>query len=120
MKRLFWLFLAVLGTAFAQVQPVALASPRQVCPCCAGNGSCGMPDCPPPPVSARTMLVAAEPARIVVAEARRAGEPARPNGKKFFATFVEPVAVPAAVLAPDRVQPPASVPLFAAHCSLLI
>jgi hypothetical protein len=120
MKRLVWILLAVVGTAFAQVQPVTLTSPHHKCTCCCcgGDGSCGMPGCLPP-APARTQLTANQPASITVTAARRVAEPVR-TAEKFFAAFVEPAAAFAASRAPERVTPPASVPLFAAHCSLLI
>lgn len=120
MKRLAWILLAVFGTAFAQVQPVAFPTLRHhACPCCNGDGSCGMPGCLPP-ASTRTLPTATQPAGITVTEARRVAEPVRRTAEKFFAAFVEPTAVTAATRAPERVTPAASVPLFAAHCSFLI
>jgi hypothetical protein len=118
MKRLVWILLAVLGTAFAQVQPVTLPGTHCKCCCCGGDGSCGMPDCLPP-APARTLLTANQPASLTVTAARRVAEPVR-IAEKFFAAFVEPAAIFAASRAPERVSPPASVPLFAAHCSFLI
>ena len=121
MKRLVWLLLAVVGTAFAQVQPVTfLTLSHPACHCCKCNcgGSCGMPGCLPP-APARTLPAANQPAGIVVVQAGQMAEPAR-TGEKFFAAFVEPAAVFAASRAPEWVTPPASVPLFAAHCSFLI
>jgi len=77
-----------------------------------------MPGCLPP-APARTLPAANQPAGIVVVQAGQMAEPAR-TGEKFFAAFVEPAAVFAASRAPEWVTPPASVPLFAAHCSFLI
>ena len=121
MKRLVWILLAVVGTAFAQVQPVTLASLHHKCTCCCcdGDGSCGMPGCLPPAPPARTLLTANPPASLAAAAARQVAAPAR-TAVKFFAAFVEPAAVFAASRAPERVRSPASVPLFAAHCSFLI
>ncbi len=121
MKRLVWILLAVVGTAFAQVQPVPVqVLSHHACHCCNCHcgGACGMPGCLPP-APARTQLTATQPASVTVAAARHVAGPIR-TAEKFFATFVEPAAVFAASRAPERVSPPARVPLFAAHCSFLI
>jgi len=120
MKRLVWILLAVVSTAFAQVQPVVFPTQyRHTCPCCEGDGSCGMTGCLPP-TPARTLPPAAQPAALTVARASQAVHPVPGAGEKFFAPFVKSAAVSAATRAPDRVAPPASVPLFAAHRSFLL
>lgn len=120
MKRLVWIVLAVFGTAFAQVRPVAFPTLRHhSCPYCNGDGSCGMPGCLPP-ASTRTVPAAVQPAGVTVARVRRVTEPVGRTAEKFFSVFVKPAAVSAATRAPDRVMPPASVPLFTAHCSFLV
>lgn len=119
MKRLVWILLAVVGTAFAQVQPVTMPDTHHKCCCCDGDGSCGMPGCLPP-APARTMPFANQPAKNSLAQAQEAADPVRRTNEKFFAAFVEPAAVFAASRAPIRVALAASVPLFAAHCSFLI
>ncbi len=121
MKRLVWLLLAVFCTALAQVQPVTFATtPKHACCACGGDGSCGMPDCVVPPVSARGVTLANSSPRIAVPAARPGATAVCAVREKFYAAFVEPTAVLAAVRAPARVTPAASVPLFAAHCSFLI
>jgi len=121
MKRLGWLLLAVFGTALAQVQPVALAvDGHRSCCCCNGDGSCGMPSCLPPPVSSPVLCTLGQPARIAGIEVRRAAPAPRRARVKSFAAFDSPAAASAAVRSPARVAPAASVPLFTAHCSLLL
>ena len=120
MKRLVWILLAIVSTAFAQVQPVAFPTQhRHTCPCCDGDGACGMAGCLPP-APARTLPTASQPASLTVTQAREVAEPVRRNGEKFFAAFVKSAAVSAPSRAPNRVTPSASVPLFAVHCSFLI
>ena len=72
MRRLLAVILTLATCAFAPVQPLVLAETARhpTCGCCDGDGSCGMPDCLPPPVTTRTAPVAVQTVRITVAEAR--------------------------------------------------
>ena len=121
MKRLVWLLLLAFGTALAQVQPVDLpVTKHEVCGCCEKPGSCGMPDCAPPPVSARPAYQLQSPAQVVRVAVRRAAAAPAVVREKFYVQFLPSVsAVPASptILA---VAPIASVPLFQEHCSWLI
>jgi hypothetical protein len=123
MKRLVWLLLAVLAPVLVQVQPVVLSAPRhQACCCNCGdcNGACGMPGCLPPPASSSTLPVSAQPAKLAAAGLRRVGQPVARECQRFFAAFVASAVVPVAMRSPARVAAPAGVPLFKAHCSLLV
>lgn len=121
MRRLLAVILTLATCAFAQVQPVVLAdAPHPACCCCDHPGACGMPNCLPPPVSSTALVSLDRPAPAVTAEVRRVAKSSRRIGEKFFAAFVEPAAVSVATRSPTRVMPPASVPLFKAHCSFLV
>jgi hypothetical protein len=121
MKRLGWLLLAVFGIALAPVRPVVLAvEGHRSCGCCGGDGSCGMPSCPPPPVSSPVLGTLDQPVRIAGIEVRRAAPTPRRAGGRFYAAFVSPAAVSVAARSPARVAAAAGVPLFEAHCSLLL
>jgi hypothetical protein len=123
MKRLVWLLLAVLAPVLVQVQPVVLSAPaHQACCCGCGEcgGACGMPDCLPPPASSSTLPVSAQPAKLATVALRRVNQPVARECGKFFAAFVTSAAVPVARISPARIAAPASVPLFKAHCSLLV
>jgi hypothetical protein len=122
MRRLLAVILTLATCAFAQVQPLVLADAMRhpTCGCCSGDGACGMPDCLPPPVTTRTVPVAVQTVRITLAAATRVAAPVRRTGEKFFMTFLEPPTTPVTVRGSDRITPPASVPLFKAHCSFLI
>jgi hypothetical protein len=123
MKRLVWLLLAVLAPVLVQVQPVTLAAPaHHACCCRCGdcNGSCGMPGCLPPPASSSALPVSAQPAKLAAVELRRVGQPVARACEKFFAAFVASAVVPVALRSPARIAVPARVPLFRAHCSLLV
>jgi hypothetical protein len=120
MRRLLAVILILATGAFAQVQPVVPAdAPHKAC-CCDHPGACGMPDCLPPPVASTALVTLERPAFTATAEVRRAAQPARRIGEKFFAAFVKPAAVSAAAWSSARVMSPAEVPLFKAHCSFLI
>ena len=120
MIRLTWILLLVWSCAFAQSRPVAVSlETNQHCAChCQCNGSCGMPDCAPPPApvqwigEASSVAALPAPARKAVAIRRT---PAR-----FYAMFVGPAARLADLRTPVSWVPAASVPLFAEHCSFLL
>jgi hypothetical protein len=102
------------------VQPVdGLGAKAKHCPCC-HPGACGMPGCCPPLASAPTAFssVQAECVRSVLAPHQ--AQPARGFADAFYAAFVEPTNVRGSLLASANAAPAASVPLFKAHCSLLI
>jgi hypothetical protein len=117
MKRLVWLLLAVFCIALVPVQSVDKA---KTCSCCKVPGACGMPGCCPPPASLPAALSPAQSARAADLHACRKAEPVRRAGEKFYASFVEPAAARAALLASAEAAPAAHVPLFKAHCSFLI
>ena len=121
MKRLVWLILAAFGTLLAQVQPMDLpVTKHEVCGCCEQSGACGMPDCVPihatPVQPAFNLQSPVAVARVVLKEAAPA-----PRGSKnsFYVQFESSSPARPALRAPV-VAPPASVPLFTAHCSFLI
>lgn len=119
MKRLVWLLLAVLGTAFAQVQPVALpVMPDESCDCCDTRGGCDMPDCAMP-APAPSLAQLAPPAGTVHLSSRRAAKPVRAVAK-FFAHFGPTPTRLVASVAPVQSAPAVEVPLFVAHCSYQI
>jgi hypothetical protein len=123
MKRLVWLLLAVLAPVLIQVQPVVLSAPtHQACCCGCGecSGACGMPGCLPPPASSSTLPVSAQPAKLATVALRRVGQPVVRECERFFAAFVKSTTAPVAMRSPARIAAPASVPLFMAHCSLLV
>jgi hypothetical protein len=121
MKRLVWLLLAVFGTALVQVPPAALAaSAHRSCCCCGGDGSCDMPSCPPAPASSPVRCTLGQPAQVAGVEVSRAVPAPRRAGENFCAALVAPAAVSAAATSPTRVTSAANVPLFTAHCSLLL
>ena len=115
MKRLAWLLLAVFCTAMVQVRPADEIAPKAMtCPCCQ-PGPGAMPGCCPAPAStpAGFSLALSASAATRLPALRRMEE-------KFYASFFEPAAVRAALSASAEAAPAACVPLFRAHCSLLI
>jgi hypothetical protein len=121
MKRLVWLVLFAFGTALAQVSPVELpVTKHEICGCCEQPGACGMPDCLPLPVSAQPVFNLAGPARTLRLAAQASLPAPRADREMFFEKFL-PRAHVAPVLPVTLVlAPPAGVPLFREHCSLLI
>jgi hypothetical protein len=119
MKRLAWLLLAVFCLAVAQVQPVeavAQAKPKDCCDC---SGHCRMPACPAPAAAQPSPFEAARPLTVARPQPSREAVATRCDHRKFFLSLLPPAARPASDPAPV-VAPPASVPLFEAHCSYLI
>jgi len=120
MKRIVWLILASSTFAFAQVQPVAVASePVEVCDCCEPSGGCDMPDCAPPPAAAPAVSVD-RPATTHIVKARRDVRQVVPERVKFYASLVESTDREVWSCRPVIPAPAASPPLFQAHCSFLI
>jgi hypothetical protein len=120
MKRLVWLLLLAFGTALAQVQPVDLpVTKHEVCGCCEQPGACGMPDCVPPPVSARPVCQLQAPAQVVRVATRRAAAPAVVR-EKFYVQFLPRVSSLPARSVRLAAAPAASVPRFRENCSLLL
>jgi hypothetical protein len=121
MKRIAWILLAVLGTVFVQVQPLApLRSTACRCMHCAAHGACGMPGCAQAACpSTQVSATACEPSRPAGVEARK-DLPAGPARTELLPAPARPGIIPilpvAAMLAEDGPR----VPLFRAHCSLLI
>ncbi len=121
MKRLVWLLLLAFGTALAQVSPVDLpVTKHATCGCCEQSGACGMPDCMPPPASARPALQLASPAQTVRVAAKRAASAPAVVREKFYVQFLPRVSSVPALPVKLTAAPAASVPLFREHCSLLI
>ncbi len=121
MKRLVWLVLLAFGTVIAQVSPVELpVTKHELCGCCEQPGACGMPDCLPLPVSAQPVFNLAGPARTVRVAAKAATPAPRFDREKFYAQFLPRVSVVPVLPVTLALAPPASVPLFREHCSLLI
>jgi hypothetical protein len=89
------------------------------CPCC-HPGMCGTPGCCPPPASAPTVFNAAQSVRRAGLTASRRAQAVRTVTAKFYVSIVEPVGVRTLLPASAKAAPPARVPLFKAHCSLLI
>jgi hypothetical protein len=121
MKRVVWLVLAVFLAALAQVRPVdALEAKGKACPCC-HPGSCEMPGCCPQTSSAPTSINLAQMEAVGSLPAPRFAQPAsRLFEGAFYSLFVGPVATRGPLVASAKAAPPAPVPLFQAHCSLLI
>lgn len=119
MKRLVWLVLAVFATLLTRVEPADLPANKAPACCCCGGG-CDMPKCPPPPANNPTpVLTLQAPAQATPSAARRAAAP-RGRHEKCFVRFDSRRAVGPVTRAAVAVARPASVPLFAAHCSFLI
>lgn len=122
MKRLVWLLLAVWCTALAQVRPVEpLRTAAHGDCCCDCDGTCGMPDCAPPPAAPATSLTVAErPATVARPQARRSAQATAELLEKFYASFAAPAVAPMVAPASAPAALPARVPLFREHCALLI
>jgi len=120
MKRLVWLLIALVCTALAQVQPVALpTAPDEAC-CCTGEqaGACGMPDCAPAPTA--PSCHPSSPAAAQRSQARRVTPAPRAREEAFYVRLdCRPAKAPAPGVS-LRGTPAARVPLFKAHCSFLI
>ncbi|HVU25746.1 MAG TPA: hypothetical protein VHE13_16565 [Opitutus sp.] len=119
MKRLAWLLLAAFSLALAQVPPVAPVAHAPPKPCCGCEGKCGMPACPAPVTAPSSVFDTARPLTVARPQAARDAAVVRRVRTKFFVSFLPP-AVPPAGLSVPVAAPPASVPLFEAHCSFLI
>lgn len=118
MKRLAWLLLAVFCMAAVRVQPVGRLAMAKTCHC-SHPGACGMPGCCPQPSSARPLSSPAESVRESLFAASREAKPACAT-EKFYLSFVEPGALRPASPASANAAHAVGVPLFRAHCSLLI
>jgi hypothetical protein len=121
MKRLVWLLLLAFGTVLAQVQPVdAPVAKVKACSCCEVPGACGMPDCAPLPMVAQPVFDLQAPTRLAGLSVAKAAPAPRGLPEKFYAQFLPRTVVTPAWRVTSAVAPPASVPLFQEHCSLLI
>jgi hypothetical protein len=117
MKRVVWLVLAVFCAALAQVQPVdGLGAKAKCCRCC-HPGACGMPGCC---ASAQTAPSTAQAENVGRLAAPRRALSAGSAADIFYSAFVEPAASSGPLFVSAQAAPSASVPLFRAHCSLLI
>lgn len=120
MKRLIWFLLAAFCTALAQVQPVDLpVTKHEVCGCCEGTGSCGMPDCVPQPATNQPVPVVMAPL-VQRAAVRRQSPGSRQKPECFYAQFVSRPALTPAFRVPSVAAASVRVPFFKAHCSFLI
>ncbi len=122
MKRIAWLLMLVVGTALAQVRPVALPDAADdACGCCGTECACAVPaECAPPPPAPAPLPAAERPAALRAEVKRTASEKENFSASDYFASFapratasvVRPVPAPAGLTA--------SAPLFTVHCSLRI
>ena len=120
MKRFAWILLAVFCTALAHVQPVdPVVQPRRSgCGC---GGRCGMPDCALPAAHAPSAFVTERSVTVSRPESRRDDRPRLGTFvEKFFVSIDAPVARRTSGSAPPPFAPADRVPLFKAHCRLLI
>lgn len=117
MKRFVWLLLIAFCTALAQVQPVdAPVKQQEDCGCCEKEANaCGMPDCVAQPAATQTVAVSATSSQQ--AEAPRL---TRAKREHFYVQFLPRPALQPAAKVSVPTTPPASAPLFKAHCSFLI
>lgn len=120
MKRIAWLLMLVVGTALAQVRPVALPDASDDASCCCGaECACALPtECAPPPVQTGATPVKVSPASTLRAEQRQTAQ--APASKVFYNAFVPAARVAAGLSAPVMPVATAAAPLFTAHCSLRI
>jgi len=119
MKSVVWLLLAACCLAFGQVRPVAsLAAADAGCTCCDCGGSCGMPECAPPPTVRAPVFAQAEvrPARTAVA---RRATPALPPLASCLPP-PRPADLSRRSLGIAHGLPVVDTPVFLVHCSLLI
>jgi hypothetical protein len=118
MKRIVWLLFAVFCSTLARVQPVEIA-PCSRCACCHCEvpGDCGVP-CNRAPTQALAVF-AAEQGSLVARPAASKARAAQPSTLRFYASFVEWVSHPVALIASASAARAANVPLFKAHCSFL-
>ena len=79
-----------------------------------------MPECGLPPVSPQPVFNLQSPARSARLTVKRAAPAPRLGREKFYGQFVPRTMVAPVLPASYAVAPPASVPLFQEHCSLLI
>src|SRR4051812_44646881 len=121
MKRLVWLLLAAFCTAVAQVQPVDVQLvPAQKCDCCADGNDCDMPDCGLPPSAGQMVASLTGSVASLRVAAKRQASVAHVEPVAFYERFVAPARVAPTLSVNAALAPPASVPLFREHCSLLI
>ena len=119
MKRIAWLLLAVLCTMLVQVRALEPLKQRACGRChCAQHGACGMPDCGQPVCAASQAPAASEPNRSLAAEERR--DHVVSDAPSFFFTPACRAILPSRLPAGSDDGPAARLPLFRAHCSLLI
>lgn len=120
MKHLVWLLLTVFCTALAQVQPVTPLQQSEACSCCGeGVSACGMPDCAPAPTTTPVSFVLSAPSTSLRAEAQRVAVEPKTSDEPFYFRFVD-ARLTSRVAMSDVRASLAGVPLYKAHCSLLI
>jgi hypothetical protein len=121
MKRLVWVILAVFCASLGQVQAVdTLGTKAKPCSCC-HPGACGMPGCCPPLSSASPVPETARAAEVARQPSSRQTRLKREwaQGYHFSLVALAEIARQRAAPAIGRASA-ANVPLFTAHCSLLI
>jgi len=121
MKRLVWIVLAVFCAALGQVQAVdTLGAKAKPCPCC-HPGACGMPGCCPPISSASPVFEAAPAAEVARQLSPWRTRLTREWAQGFSFSLAALAEITRQRTAPGAERAPAAkVPLFTAHCSLLI
>lgn len=122
MKRLAWVAFFAFGTALAQVSPVEpLLPPATHAGCCSHcDGSCGMPECVAVTAPAQPVCDLEISTPVVRLAAKAATPIIRVDREKFYARFLPRISVAPARPVMLALAPPAGVPLFQEHCSLLI
>lgn len=120
MKRVVWLVLAVFCAALVQVQPAdGWGAKARRCSCC-HSGACGMPGCCPPPAPAPVASSSAQAECVQSVPVPARAQAGRGAADNFYAAFVEATQVRAGLHTFAKAATAANVPLFKAHCSLLI
>jgi hypothetical protein len=120
MKRLAWLFLAVICTTLVQVQPAeALVAKAKPCACCQIPGACELPVCCLPAPALPPAIHPTTGLQLAGVPAPQRAQPVRAV-EKFYASVVAAAALRPALLASAAAASAAPVPLSEAHCGFLI
>ena len=114
MKRLAWLWLVLLCTALVQAQALPEPDPAPSCPCCHPD-ACNRPVCCPP-ASAALPIASSVPTTVSPDAGRKTR--ALQRAERFPTAGATSLRL--APLVSAGAAPAVRVPLFEAHCSLLI